>query len=242
MGLNKAGGEMYPWVDWTYNPLGGKCPHDCAYCFMKSPPMCWLEKYKGPQRIIEKEMEVGLSHLGLNRTEDLPFFNGAPVIFVCSGNDLGTASADIKRRILEKCWDEPENYYLLQSKDPAGFQEVWREAPPNVIWGTTIETNRADLCRIVSSAPPPLERVAGIKKLNGWRMVSIEPKMDCDPEILAEMINEIEPNFVSMGADSKGHDLPEPSAAKISDLVGRLKEFTDIKKKGNLNRLLEGGS
>jgi DNA repair photolyase len=91
MGLRKAGGEMYPWADWTWNPLGGKCPHDCSYCYMKSPPACFSSKYNGEQRIIEQEMKVNLERLSLNRREILPFVGNKPVIFVCSGNDLGIA-------------------------------------------------------------------------------------------------------------------------------------------------------
>lgn len=243
MGLNKAGGEMYPWADWTWNPLAGKCPHDCKYCYMKSPPVCWSDKYKGPQRIHEREMNVNLSNLGLNRREELSFtYDGWAIIFVCSGNDLGVAPRDAKKRILRKCWEEPKNWYLLQSKNPAKFLDVKNEFPPNVIIGTTIETNRADLCRAISNAPSPQERANEMKLFRGFRkMVSIEPKMDCDPEILAALIREIGPDFVSIGADSKGHNLPEPNAVKVFDLINRLEKFTSIKKKGNLERLLGEG-
>ena len=26
---------MYPWVTHTWNPLAGRCKHDCNYCYMK---------------------------------------------------------------------------------------------------------------------------------------------------------------------------------------------------------------
>lgn len=241
MALRKAGGEMYPWADWTWNPLGGACPHDCAYCYMKSPPMCWSKKYRGPQRIIEKEMKVNLdlSGLALNRREVIPFVGDAPLIFVCSGNELSKAPTIIKQRILRKCQEGPRNYYLLQDKDPAGLKEVEDEFPPNVIIGTTTETNRADLCRAVSNAPSPRARVKGMKMYNGYhKMDSIEPMMDFDSGPFAELIQEIAPDFVSMGADSKKHNLPEPSTEKVLDLVSRLKKFTIVKKKENLGRLL----
>jgi len=240
MGLNKAGGEMYPWADWTWNPLGGECPHDCTYCFMKSPPVCWSNKYTGVQRIWEKELKVNLVGLGINRREELPFIpNDIPLIFVCSGNDLSTAPTDVKNRILNKCWDEPRNFYLIQGKNPALFKEVEDEFPPNIIIGTTIETNRAELCRAVSNAPTPIERVRGMMMFNGcYKMISIEPKMDCNPEILAGLIRKTNPVFVSTGADSKGHNLPEPSANKVLDLIEKLKEFTIVRKKSNLDRLL----
>jgi len=31
----KSKGNMYDWVDYTWNPIKGKCEHDCSYCYMK---------------------------------------------------------------------------------------------------------------------------------------------------------------------------------------------------------------
>lgn len=36
--LNKSKGNMYPWVTYTWNPIKGKCPHECRYCYMKGYP------------------------------------------------------------------------------------------------------------------------------------------------------------------------------------------------------------
>ena len=33
--LNTQKGNMYSFVTHTWNPVKGKCPHDCAYCYMK---------------------------------------------------------------------------------------------------------------------------------------------------------------------------------------------------------------
>ena len=30
--LNRQKGNMYPWITHTWNPIKGKCPHDCTYC------------------------------------------------------------------------------------------------------------------------------------------------------------------------------------------------------------------
>ncbi len=43
-------------------------------------------------------------------------------------------------------------------------------------------------------------------------MVTIEPIMDFDLEPFVEMIKNTKPKFVNIGADSKGHNLPEPSS------------------------------
>lgn len=33
--LNESKGNMYDWVTHTWNPIKGKCSHNCNYCFMK---------------------------------------------------------------------------------------------------------------------------------------------------------------------------------------------------------------
>ena len=38
MALNRSKGQMYPWVTHTWNPIRGKCPHECVYCYMNRFP------------------------------------------------------------------------------------------------------------------------------------------------------------------------------------------------------------
>jgi len=233
MGLNIAGGDMYPWCDYTWNPVGGKCPNDCGYCYMKdiqAPAV--KEKYSGPQRIIEKEMSVDLKNKNLHRREQLEFADGSPVIFVCSGNDIGVAPHEVQIRVMKKCCEAPENWYLFQSKDPKRLANMKDKLPPKTIIGTTIETNYARLCRGVSNAPAPLDRVLGMKEFKeSRRMVSIEPKMACNPEEFMQLIALVMPDFVSIGADSEGHNLPEPTEKEIRELIESLKQITRIRKK-----------
>jgi len=240
--LVRAGGNMYPWVDYTYNPLAGKCPHDCSYCYMKRPPVCWSAKYKGPLRIHEKEMNVNLHGLKVVRRLNLPFIpDNTPLVFVCSGNDLGVASLEIKRRIFQKCQEEPANYYLFQSKNPTRFVETLKDFPPLSIFGTTLETNREDLLKKISKAPSPFLRVCGLLmlSLNGHHtMVSVEPKMKCDPEVMIRWIAMIAPDFVSVGADSGNNGLPEPSVKEVKILIDGLKKHNLVLEKENLGRLL----
>lgn len=44
---------------------------------------------------------------------------------------------------------------------------------------------------------------------------------------------------VTIGADSKGSNLPEPSKEKIEALIKELRKFTQVKLKQNLNRLIK---
>jgi hypothetical protein len=70
------------------------------------------------------------------------------------------------------------------------------------------------------------------------KMVSIEPIMEFDLVMLVDWIKVIKPEFISIGADSKGHNLPEPSADKVTKLIEELKKVTEVKLKDNLNRIL----
>ena len=62
--------------------------------------------------------------------------------------------------------------------------------------------------------------------------------MDFDLDILVDWIRQIAPVFISIGADSKGHKLPEPSPEKTQQLIKDLQGITTIKIKDNLKRIL----
>jgi len=247
MKLIPAKQNMYPWCDFTANPLQGRCPHDCRYCYMKDIKKfakAVRHKYRGPQRVSEKSLSYRTGRHKIRRREDLPFVpDDKLVIFVCSGNDLGTAPREAKEKILEGCWEEPDYFYLLQSKYPAGLKEVEEYFPPNTILGTTVETNRANLCAEASNAPSPQERIEMLNEFNGnyWKMISGEPKMMCDPNKYASLIKKAEPDFFSLGADRGGrHNLDEPSKETLLDLVPRVDKFTRVFLKENLDRLVGG--
>ena len=68
--------------------------------------------------------------------------------------------------------------------------------------------------------------------------ITIEPVMDFDVDILAGWIAKINPKFLNLGADSKNHNLPEPTVDKILALVDKLKEYgIELREKHNLARL-----
>jgi len=224
MSLNKTKGNMYPWVTHTWNPIKGKCPHDCAYCYMKK----WGEQ--PDLHLDEKELKTDL---GKGNT-----------IFIGSSTDMWCFEVRFSwiEQILDKCWRYPENIYLFQSKNPSRFQYMGLPHPSCLI-GTTIETNRN--LEHISKAPAPVERASmmycGLHKGRG-RIISMEPIMDFDLKQILEWFELwIKPEFVSIGADSQGHKLPEPPQEKIKELIVELKKFTEVKVKKNLNRLLKQG-
>ncbi len=215
--LNRQKGNMYPFVSHTWNAIRGKCPHECDYCYMKG-----LIKNK-ELRLEEKEFETNLG-------------NGN---FIFVGSSIDMFADSIPRiwieRVLAYC-RKFSNKYLFQTKNPKRFHELLRFFPKNSVLGTTLETNRDYK---ISKAPPPKQRYEEMKKIKGFeKMVSIEPIMDFDFNIMVGMIYYIQPKFVSIGADSKGHNLPEPSKEKLERLIEELKRFTEVKIKKNLKRLL----
>ena len=217
MGLNKQAGNMYPFVTHTWNPIRGKCPHDCVYCYMKVFPQPELH-------FVEKEMETNLGT--------------GNFIFVGSSTDAWAESvhSDWLLKTLRHC-RAYKNRYLFQSKNPKRYSWYKLDFPSDVVLGTTIETNRLYDVDI-SKAPPVGHRVTWMREISLPRMVSIEPIMDFDLPILADWIFQLSPEFVSIGADSKGHKLPEPSPEKTRALVEQLRCITKVHVKDNLKRLL----
>ena len=213
MGLNKQKGNMYPWVTHTYNVIKGKCPHDCSYCYMKV--------YNLPELHLDrKELKVDLGE--------------GNFIFVGSSCDMWAEVIPgvLVELVLGKC-QEHFNRYLFQSKNPGRFQNYLTVFPLHSVFGTTIESNRSE----DGKAPLPYFRYKAMREMPGHKMVSIEPIMDFDLYTMVKWIQEIGPDFVSIGADTKGHNLPEPSPAKVEILIQELLNFTVVKTKDNLKRL-----
>ena len=123
------------------------------------------------------------------------------------------------------------------------FKGEYPEFENRIIFCTTIESNIDDK---VSKAPSPAERRDGIiatKRMfpKAQISVTIEPIMDFDLPEFVEMIAAIEPDFVSIGADSKKSHLIEPSPVKLKALINQLSKFTRIERKTNLDRILTNG-
>lgn len=223
MAMNKQKGNMYGFVTHTWNPIRGKCPHDCSYCYMKVFP-------QGELRLDEKTLK-----------DDLGEGN---YIFVGSSTDMwaGEVPKGWILKVLSICNKYPKNKYLFQSKNPIRFFDFFKEKsynrfPPDTILCTTIESNR-DYTNL--KAQSIKDRIQALKDLDGWgmeRMITIEPIMDFDLEEFLEMISYSHAMKINIGADSKGHNLPEPSWDKVQKLIKELKKFKEVKVKDNLKRL-----
>lgn len=209
--LNDNGGRGYTW-----NVIKGKCPHLCNYCYCKR----WGKQR--PLHFDEKELKTDLG--------------SGNFIFVGSSCDMWAQAIpkDNIGRILDYCG--PGNRYLFQSKNPARFNDFL--LPKETLLGTTIESNRC-CCDFTLGAPCTCERYFAMGQItNRPKMISIEPIMDFDLDVMVRWMQEIKPEFVSIGADSGNNHLPEPPADKVQALIKELEEFTMVKIKDNLKRIL----
>ena len=238
MPLNKikSGSQMYQgWITHTWNPLGGECYNDCAYCyvngFKKRFPNL-KNKYSGEQILIESELKT---NLGKNN-----------FIFVCSQNDLfssGVNGYDICK-IMNHCIKYPDNKYLFQTKTPGNMRMFLDNSRvynnPNFIPCVTIETNRY-YGEYMGDSPAPFRRGFEAAKFKKDIYLTLEPLMDFDKNEFISIIKRIGPIQVNIGANTnKSILLPEPNVAKTKILIAKLREFVPtVHLKMNLQRLLK---
>jgi len=197
--------------------------HNCYVESFRFPLL--KKKYSGKLRLVESEFK---KPLGSGNT-----------IFICSCNDMFAKEVPTEwiKQILTHCLKYSDNKYLFQTKNPERMHWFYTHSwfPVNSIFGTTIETNRPYK---LSKAPDKIQRAWWLSKFKNT-MVSIEPITDFEIIILLDWIKNINPLFVSIGADSKNHNLKEPSSKKIKALIKELRKFTNVKIKINLRRLLK---
>jgi DNA repair photolyase len=245
MALNKSKGNMYEFVTHTWNTVKGACPHDCGYCYMKglakrfNKPQC-------PAYFDENELKTNLG--------------SGNFIFVGSSNDLFAANIPEEWIIktMEHCnqWDNLnschkfDNNYLFQTKNPMRIAElIWAKKFPYKRWRdvfcVTIESNR-DYSEFMMNAPKIDDRFTGMGLIDGIKHLTIEPIMDFDTDVFVEKIKNIgrahlgdHVKQVNIGADSGHNKLPEPPKEKVLELIAALEEFTTVKQKSNLSRILK---
>ena len=213
---------MYAWVSHTFNTVKGLCPHGCQYCYMKR-----FGEQK-PVRFDATELQADLGE--------------GNFIFIGSSCDMWAEA--IPREWIEATLLiaklKPKNRYLFQSKNPRRFMNFLDLLnPSNTVLCTTIESDRDHI-----EGPPAIDErfnwICKVKAAGFQVSVTIEPIMDFDENRLLEMINDIGPQSVSVGADSQEHGLPEPTPEKVRTLLSELGRNPKIELivKPNLGRLL----
>lgn len=226
--LNKQKGNMYGFVTHTWNPIKGKCIHECSYCYMNK----MYKRYKWNEKI-RLDGKCLKDNLGKGN-----------FIFVGSSTDMFAdyIHTHFIQDVLHYCSDF-DNKYLFQSKYPQGFLEYLDILPVHTTLATTIETNRDNYIREFSKAPGSLSRAYVMQNINkeshGFPlMITVEPIMDFDLKTMIEYMEQISPDQINIGADSGHNKLPEPSPEKVKELITELKKFTKVHLKDNLKRLL----
>lgn len=220
--------RMFKSITQTWNVFVG-CKFDCTYCNARKTALTrfkHLDRYKDgfEPHIIWSEFAKT--------------FKPGEFIFVGYMGDIAFATDFEIGCIIEEIKTHPDTRFLLCTKNPCFFYDPELRLPENVVIATTIETNRD---YHLSKAPPPSKRYWYLKSVvHPHKMVSIEPIMDFDLDVLSAWIANIAPEIIEVGADNYHNHLPEPSPEKVNRLLANLREFcpTVIEKDG-LNRLKE---
>ncbi len=230
-------GRMYPEY-WRWNPIGG-CEHGCSYCSIKR-----IERRAG------KDMTTPVFRNGNNGTKNYLNDNlgSGRKIFVCSSGDMWGEWVESWwiGDTLFHCQKYPKNEYMFLTKYPARYKSWQRTLKDvNCILGATIETDEAYVAYDISPNAPSVEarlfsmwELRDRERINGTRtMISIEPIMTFSKDFIARL-EAVNPDIIYIGADSGNNGLPEPSRNEIYALIEGLKEFTDVRLKSGLGRLL----
>jgi DNA repair photolyase len=250
MSVKKAVGNMYPWVSHTHNHLRGECPHGCRYCYVQTMARRFRSGhyYAEPLRLAEKELRCSYDTPAIRRYAQERGFE-RPAVFVEHCNDLfanGVPSEWIYR-VLEHCQKhEDEVEFVFQSKNPSRMIHFCYWLPERCMVGITVETDSRDL-EVVGdlyskNTPPntPLQRLTAICDIHRPLFVTVKPVLRMEnPVRFAQEIASCRPEFVNIGADSKGHGLPEPSSDQLCAFIKELHCLNvPIRQKTNLERLL----
>lgn len=210
-----------------WNPCVGCDKFFCIYCIpsfqaqMKRQKKNCMKCYNYEPHFHEKRLN-----------QRLPKTEGDQFIWPCSSGDISCMKEEWINAILEKVREYSERTFLFQTKDP--FCLTKYDFPSNVLLGITLETNRDEGYEKISKAPKPSERFIDFLNIEWERkIITIEPILDFDLEILSEWIKRINPERVYIGYNTKRSScsLPEPSLEKTEKLIKELEKFTRVKRK-----------
>lgn len=235
MHLNDRNGNMYEFVTHTWNPIRGKCYHDCSYCYMKK-----IDPDAQPIRLVESELQ---GDFGTNK-----------FIFVGSSTDM--FAQDVKdewiKSVLDFCFEKTVNQspqertrFMFQTKNPQHLLQfinhpLFDVERKQVVVCTTLETNR-HYPDLMNNAPLPqarAEAMEAIAKAGIETYVTIEPIMNFDLDEFIMLIKRCNPTQVNIGANTnKDIEMPpQLKERKVVDLILQLCLFTKVHIKKNANR------
>lgn len=230
--------NMYEFIGETINPLSGECPHKCSYCYVENIK-ARLEplklKYSGELRLHEKTLKKRLK-------SGVKYFVGS-----CNDIFADEVPFEMKKAIVDWCNNNPQSEILLQTKNPAGifYLNILKgimssfSFMPHITVCVTIETDDDELIKLVSNAPLIHTRDA-IAYLMCHTQITIEPIMKIkNITKFANFLSSCNVEQINIGADSKGHNLPEPTKEEVLLLISELERLGQkVHLKSNLKRII----
>lgn len=217
---------MFSIVTSTWNPISG-CLYDCKYCWAKNLALTKLKTTKRYANGFKPS---------LNTPEFRVNFGRGDLVFVGDMSDMFAPFIQDNwiKQVLDHIKRFPEADFLFMTKNPKRYLELLPFIPQNAILGATIETNIDSIIAQdkVSAAPPPSERAEAMKNLD-WdrKIVSIEPILHFDLDLLVNWITDIDPFIVYIGYDNYCNQLREPTMQKTLSLIDQLSESALVIKK-----------
>ena len=231
--LKEPTGNMYEFITHTWNPIIGKCPHDCKYCY-----------------VIYKYGQMKNETLRIDKDCLNDDFGTGKFIFVGSGVDLfaNDISEEWIIRTLDKCHQDNNdlfgvrNRYLFQSKNPSNMLQFMDHPVFNYsVVCTTIESNRY-YPSIMNHSPHIEERALAMSEIANRGIetyLTIEPIMAFDKDDIVRLIRMCRPTQVNIGANTYTKiRIPEPTREEIFDLVNEIMDECKVELKDNLNRII----
>ena len=215
----------------TWNVFVG-CEFRCSYC-----PPSFQRQMKRQKPVIDKNGKKRgcqlcfdyIPHFHPERLNNkLHKTKGDEFIWVGSSGDISFIEYPNMLKILKKIEEYPDRTFFFQTKNPQFFHRFI--FPVNVVLGITLESDI--YYGEISKAPFPYERVHSFELLDFPRkFVTIEPILEFNFSVFLGWIQELNPERVYIGYDTKKCGLPEPSPLKVMKLIKELSRFTKVKKK-----------
>lgn len=181
--LNKQGKDKIDWTDFTFNPISGRCEHNCSYCYMHS---IW-KRFPDHAKLQIKE-----NYFNINLDKKPP-----SKIFIGSSTDMwgDWVDEDWISRVLSFVENNDKHTFQFLTKNPNRYADF--DLPDNAWYGTTEDGTHKTL----ENHKILLKHVSQ----NNIRFVSYEPLIE-KPLLSSEFYDL---NWIIVGADSsKGAKKP----------------------------------
>ena len=212
--------NMYPERKGNISWFRG-CNFDCTYCAFSNA----LRRSKCAScQAFEPHAHLEVLDRTPPKTKDGEFLTMG-----LTGDIVFASDAEMKAAIAY-CEKWSDRTFLIQTKAPHLF--ITYNFPENVILDCTIES---DVHHRVSKAPTVIYRqeimaLGPVQRQKNPKWITVEPIMGFT-EGFSDFLEEIHPEVVYVGYDSKNHHLREPSLDQTMKLIEQVKRFAEVRPK-----------